>query len=260
MVFGRYYPAVSFWHQRDPRVKIVVLLVLVVLALLERSLWWQVSVFIIYLGLFKTSRLPRSWLFITLRSFRLLLGLTFLVNLVFVREGNRLAGLPVTDLGLYTSLSYLFRLVNLLLLGFWLMGTTESMVMIRGISEFLRPLKKWLPGDEIALVMGMALRFFPFLLEEAREIAIAQRARGVTFSGRSRRRKLKGLISMVVPLFFSTLRRSYELAQAMEARGFVPGALRTSHLELAWVKEDTLTVVVSSLILLVGVIWRRVAG
>jgi len=69
----------------------------------------------------------------------------------------------------------------------------------------------------MALVMGMAFRFLPLLLEEAHEIAIAQRARGVKFYGRSRRRKLKGLISMVVPLFLSTLRRSHELAQAMEA-------------------------------------------
>ena len=260
MVFGRYYPAVSFWHRRDPRAKIVVLFVLVVLALVERSLWWQVSLFLVCLGLFATSRLPRSWLFLTLWSFRLLLGLTFLVNLVFIREGNRLAGLPVTDSGLSAALSYLFRLVNLLLLGFWLMGTTESLVMIRVISAFLRPLKKWLPGEEMALVMGMAFRFLPLLLEEAHEIAIAQRARGVKFYGRSRRRKLKGLISMVVPLFLSTLRRSHELAQAMEARGFVPGAPRTSYLELAWGKEDTWIVVISSLILLAGLIWRRVAG
>src|SRR5690554_2392615 len=130
MLFGRYYPAVSFWHRRGPRVIIVGLLSAVAPALLERSLWRQGSPALLRLGLFGTSRLPCSWLFITLRSFRLLLGLTFLVNLVFIREGNRLAGLPVTDLGLYTSLSYLFRLVNLLLLGFWLMGTTESLLMI----------------------------------------------------------------------------------------------------------------------------------
>ena len=260
MVFGYYYPAASYWHRRDPRVKIIVLFVLAVMALLERSLWWQVSVFIICLGLFGTSRLPRSWLLATLRSFRWLLGLTFLVNLVFIREGTSLAGLPVTDFGLYISFSYFFRLANLLLLGCWLMGTTESMILIRGISTFFRPLKKWLPGEEVALVMGMALRFFPLLLEEANEIALAQRARGVIFRGRRWRRKLKGLISMVIPLFLSTLRRSGELARAMEARGFVPGAFRTSHAELAWAREDTLTVVFSSLFLLAGITWRKVAG
>lgn len=260
LVFGRYYPAASFWHRRDPRVKVLVLMVLVVMALLDQNLWWQVLVFTGCLGMFFTARLPAAWVLRTLRSFRWLLGLTFLLNLVLTREGNSLAGLGITDYGLRVSFAYFFRLANLLLVGAWLMGTTESIVMVRGIAAFLRPLQRWLPGEEIALVIGMSLRFFPLFLEEAEEITLAQRSRGVNFRRHQWRRKVKGLLAMIIPLFVSVLRRSGELAQAMETRGFVPGAFRTSYTELIWQDEDTMMVGLSFLSLLAGITWRRIAG
>ena len=89
---------------------------------------------------------------------------------------------------------------------------------------------------------------------------LAQRARGVDFRRQRWDRKIKGLLAMVIPLFLSVLRRSGELAQAMEARGFVPGALRTSHAELGWERGDTLTAGLSFLFLLAGIIWRWLAG
>lgn len=263
MVFGRYYPVASFWHRRDPRVKVLVLVVLVVMALLAKDLCWQGLVFTVCLGLLLTARLPGLWVLRTLHSFRWLLGLIFLVNLVMTREGKtliRLAGFSLTDYGLRLACAYSFRLASLLLGGVWLMGTTGPMEMVRGIAAFLRPLRRWLPVEELALVTGMALRFFPLLLEEAGEITLAQRARGVDFRRGRWDRKIKGLLAMVIPLFLSVLRRSGELAQAMEARGFVPGALRTSHAELGWERGDTLTAGLSFLFLLAGIIWRWLAG
>lgn len=263
MVFGRYYPVVSFWHQRDPRVKVFVLAVLVVMALLDQNLWWQVLVFAVCLGLFLTARLPGRWAWRILWSFRWLLGLIFLLNLVMTREGNplfRVGGFALTDYGLRLACAYFFRLASLLLGGTWLMGSTEPMLMVRGIAAFLRPFRRWLPGEEIALVFGMALRFFPLLLEEAGEITLVQRARGVDFRRQRWPRRIKGLLAMVIPLFLSALRRSSELAQAMEARGFVPGAFRTSHIELGWENADTLTAGLSVLSLLAGLAWRRLAG
>ena len=263
MVFGRYYPAASFWHRRDPRVKVFALMVLVVMALLDQNLWWQVLVFTACLGLFLTARLPGMWVLSTLRSFRWLLGLTFLLNLVINREGNqllRVAGFSLTDYGLRIACTYFFRLAALLLGGAWLMGTTEPILMVRGIAGLLRPLRRWLPGEEIALVIGMALRFFPLLLEEAGEITLAQRARGVDFRRHRWRRKIEGLLAMIIPLFLSVLRRSGEITQAMEARGYVPGAFRTSYAELGWKNGDTLTAGLSFLSLLAGLTWRWLAG
>ncbi len=262
MVFGRYYPVASFWHRRAPRVKVFVLTVLVVMVLLEQNLWWQVMVFTVCLGLFLASHLPGIWVLRALYSFRWLLGLIFLLNLVLTREGNpllRMAGFSLTDYGLHLACAYFFRLSSLLLGGVWLMGTTEPILMVRGIAAFLRPLRRWLPGEEIALVIGMALHFFPLLLEEAGEITLAQRARGVDFRRQQWPRRIKGLLAMVIPLFLSALRRSGELAQAMEARGFVPGAFRTSYAELGWKSTDTLTAGISFLSLLAGLTWRWLA-
>jgi len=263
MVFGRYYPVASFWHRRDPRVKVFVLAVLVAMALLAKDLWWQVLVFAVCLGLFLTARLPGIWVLRTLHSFRWLLGLIFLLNLFLTRAGNplvRVAGFTLTDYGLYLASAYFFRLASLLLGGAWLMGTTEPMLMVRGIAAVLRPLRRWLPVEEIALVIGMALRFFPLLLEEAGEITLAQRARGVDFRRQRWDRKIKGLLAMVIPLFLSVLRRSGELTQAMEARGFVPGAFRTSHVELEWERGDTFSAGLSFLFFLAGLAWRWIAG
>ena len=242
MVLGRYYPVASIWHRRDPRVKVFVLAVLVAMVLLDQNLWWQALAFAVGLGLFLTARLPGRWAWRTLWSFRWLLGLIFLLNLVLTREGNslvRVAGFSFTDHGLRLGCAYFFRLVSLLLGGTWLMGTTEPMLMVRGIAAFLRPFRRWLPGEEIALVIGMALRFFPLLLEEA-EITLAQRA--VPAAAVSRR--IKGLLSMVIPLF-------YRLAAfGSSPRLWRPGfrAFRTSIPN--WAGKRTLTAGISVLSLL----------
>lgn len=256
MNFGSYYPAGSFWHRRDPRVKMAVLFILVILVFLERKIWWQAALFALIGGLFLTSALPVSRLRDTLRSFRWLLGVTFLVNLFFTPGGKRIPGLPFTETAVAVSFIYLGRLVNLLLLGAWLMGTTDSLTMIKGIEGLLRPARRFLPVSDIALVLGISLRFFPLLLDESQEITMAQRARGVSFQGRLWR-KTRGIISMVVPLFLSTLRRASELAQAMEARGFVPGAARTSYEELRWKAEDTLIIAVFILTLVAWCFFRN---
>lgn len=252
----RFYPVDSFWRRRDSRVKLGVLFSLSLLVFLEAGLWWQGLIFILIGVLFITASLPISLFTGTIRSFRFLLGLTFLANLLFIRDGQRILGLPVTNLGLTTALAYLLRLTNLIMLGSWLMAITPSLEMIKGIEGLLSPVKRIVPVGEIALVFGIAFRFSPLLLQEAEEISLAQRARGVSFEG-SWRRKIKGILSMVIPLFVSALRRATDLAQAMEARGYVPGAIRGSYQASTWKRADTLTLVISLLLLLALVVLQK---
>ena len=132
----------------------------------------------------------------------------------------------------------------------WLLGVTESLTLIKGLELSLQPFRRWLPVGEMAMVLGLTLSFFPLLLTEAREIMLAQQARGVNFQT-NWAKKLRGLLAMVIPLFLSALRRALEIAQAMEARGYVPGAPRGSLYELAWGKKDSLgALLVLSLVLL----------
>lgn len=225
-----YYPAGSYWHTRDPRLKLLVVLAGATLVLTERSLGGQFFLFGLHLLLFLTGQLPlgRGWQVV--KTFRWLLIIAFLLNLW---TGS-----------LYTAFSYLLRLINLLLMSSWLLGVTESLTLIKGLELALGPFQRYLPVGEIAMVFGLTLSFFPLLLKEAGEIMLAQQARGVNFKTNWAKR-MKGLIAMVVPLFISALRRALEIAQAMEARGYVPGAPRGSLYEPVWEKKDTVGVVVT---------------
>lgn len=220
-----YYPAVSYWHSRDPRLKLLVVIVGATLALTENTLGGQLVLFLFHLLLYFTGGLPlgRGWQIF--KSFRWLLLITFLLNLW------------TGSLGAATR--YLLRLLNLLLMSSWLLGVTESLTLIKGLELSLRPLRRILPVGEIAMVLGLTLSFFPLLLTEAREIMLAQQARGVNFKT-NWVKKMRGLLAMVIPLFISALRRALEIAQAMEVRGYVPGAPRRSLYELAWGKQDSI--------------------
>ncbi len=220
-----YYPAVSYWHLRDPRLKLFVMFIGAMLALTENSLLGQVFLFTFNLLLFVSAHLPltRGWQII--KTFRWLLLLTFLLNLAT---------------GTVTwAFLYFLRILNLLLLSSWLLGVTETLTLIKGVELTLWPLRRFLPVGEIAVALGLAFGFFPLLLEEAGEIMLAQQARGVNFRTKWTR-KIKGLLSMVVPLFISALRRALEIALAMEARGYVPGAPRGSLYAPVWGRKDTL--------------------
>jgi|SRR5690554_4789209 len=239
MNFVDFYPIDSFWEHRDSRIKLLVLFSMVILAIIEECILAQM---VILLGsgclLFTAKISIYSWLK-ALYSFRWLLGLSFFINLLFISEGEKIFLLPITDLALFVSFLYLLRLINLILIGVWLMKTTESMELIQGFTSLLAPLRRFIPVGAIALVLGLALQFLPLLAVEAQEITMAQRARGLNFHG-GLWRKVKGLVYLVVPLFLSTLRRAAELAQAMEVRGFIPGARRSSYSALTWKTADTL--------------------
>ncbi|NLM38237.1 MAG: energy-coupling factor transporter transmembrane protein EcfT [Firmicutes bacterium] len=219
-----YYPAASYWHRRDPRLKLLVVLAGATLVFTERSLGGQLLLFLLHILLFYTGRLPLGRVWWIVKAFRWLFLITFLLNL---GAGN-LGG----------TARNLLRLLNFLLLSSWLLGVTENLTLIEGLDLSLKPLRRWLPAGEIAVGFGLTLSFFPLFLAEAREIILAQRARGVNFKT-SWIKKLRGLLAMVIPLFMSTFRRALAIAQAMEARGYVPGAPRGSLYELVWDKQDT---------------------
>ncbi|NLY91750.1 MAG: energy-coupling factor transporter transmembrane protein EcfT [Firmicutes bacterium] len=232
-----YYPAVSYWHLRDPRLKLGVMIIGATLILTENTLPGQLFLLTFNLLLLVSAHLPlkRGWQVIV--AFRWLLGLTFLLNLVT----GTVAG----------AFLYFGRILNLLMLSSWLLGVTEALTLIKGVELTLWPFRRFLPVGEIAMALGLALSFFPLLLEEAGEIMLAQQARGVTFQTKWTR-KIRGLLSMVIPLFISALRRALEIAQAMEARGYVPGEPRGSLYALVWGRKDTLC---SLLILLFSLLW-----
>lgn len=251
---GRVSSNNSFWRRRDPRIKILVVLSLIILTLLEKRLPGQAMIFLLYGFFYYSARVPFSVPLRAVYSFRWLLGLTFLINLLFLSEGRRMPGLLITDTALNISIVHMSRLINLILSGVWLMRVTDPLTLIKGVEGILAPGRRLLPVGEVALVLGLALQFLPTLMEEAQEITMAQRARGLSFHG-NLRCKIKGVVSIVTPLFLSTLRRSSELAQAMEARGFTSGEKRGSYEDISWKLEDTLVLAFLLCLLAGWVLW-----
>lgn len=238
---GRYWPVSSFWHSRDPRTNLGlvtgVLFLIISFAEIKTQAIWTGLLFALYLS----ARLPFRRLIGNLKTFRWLIILTFLANLFFVRGTRTFSFLPfLTEEGLAFAVQYSLRLVNLLLASFWLMMIVRPLDLIASLEKLLRPLRRWLPIGEFALAMGLAIRFFPLILEESEEIKMAQQARGG-----SRRPALTNLVTLVVPLFVGVVRRSGELAEAMETRGYHPGVSRTDWRGSSWNVTDTVTLLAS---------------
>jgi energy-coupling factor transport system permease protein len=248
-ISGRYWPVQSFWHNRDPRVKLAVTIILLILMFGLTSVYALLAVGLTVIILFISARLPLAQLFSGLKSFRWLILFTFVVNLVFVREGHGLWGVQlITVGGARTALIYAIRLMNLLSGSIWLMMTVRPLDMVAAIQRLFSPFQRFVPVGEFALAIGLAIRFFPLLLEESEEIALAQKARGA-----DKNRGLKSAIALITPLFVGTIRRAQELAYAMEARGYQSGVARTDWRFTGWRLEDSITLL--SAILFAFIIW-----
>ena len=243
--YGTFYPTNSFWHRRDPRIKLMIVILGAMIIIYDNYLGWQLFFLFLNFILFIQARLSFKRAGKTVYSFRWLLILTFLANL-FTTGGSILQAV-------IGSLIYSFRLINLLLISSWLLATTEPLTIIKGFELIFHPLRRWIPIGDLAMILGLSFGFFPLLIEESREIAMAQRARGVSFEGKWWRR-LSGLLAMVIPLFITSFRRSLEVAQAMEARGYVPGKERGSLYELKWDYGDTGSLVIILLSVLIWVV------
>ena len=234
---GRYWPVRSFWHNRDPRVKLAVTMILLISMIGLTSIYALLTMGAIIIILFTSARLPLANLFSGLRSFRWLVLFTFLVNLFFVRDGHGLWGIPwITTGGTSVAIIYAVRLLNLLSLSIWLMMTVRPLDMVAAIQRLFSPLQRFIPVGEFALSMGLAIRFFPLLLEESEEIALAQRARGA-----DKNRGVKSAIALIIPLFVGVIRRAEDLAHAMEARGYQTGMVRTDWRFNGWELKDSIT-------------------
>jgi len=230
LTLGRFWPVESFWHRRDPRTKLAVLLGLVVAAVAART--WPAMAVLGTLGWFiwVSSRLPGRLFFGALRSFSWLILLTLAANLWLTPDA---AGVPVwpprlTGAGASAAGLNALRLVILFGLGAWLSGTTSPLALTGAIGRVAAPLGALgLPVGDLVLVMGLGLRLLPDLLEAGGRVRLAQQARGVGV-GRGWRERWRGAEAVALALFAVAFRRADELALAMEARGYQSGRTRVT--------------------------------
>lgn len=256
IMLGQYFPGQSFIHQLDPRTKILGTLFFISSIFLAES-YQAYGVLTLFTGLtIACSGIPVKMVLRSLKPLWIILLLTLGIH-VFTTPGTvvySVSFLTVTQEGLKQGGLMALRLVFLIMISSLLTFTTSPIALTDGIERLLKPFKKLgVPAHELAMMMTIALRFIPTLLEETDRIMKAQMARGADFSSGNLLKRAKNMIPLLVPLFISAFRRADELAIAMEARCYRGGEWRTRMKELHLTKRDT--VAYGFLVVLVACLW-----
>ena len=247
ITLGQYYPGESLIHRLDPRTKIVgTMLYLISLFVVDSFIGLGVAV--LFLGFcIKLSGVPLKFMLKGLKPIFMIMLFTFVLN-VFMTPGEAIVALgplKITMEGIYNAFFMVARLA-LLIIGSSLMTlTTKPINLTDGIERLLSPLQKiGVPAHELAMMMSIALRFIPTLLDETDKIMKAQMARGADFESGNLFQRAKSLIPLLVPLFISAFRIAVDLAMAMEARCYRGGQNRTRLHRMAYGKGDAVGTVV----------------
>ena len=262
ITIGQYYPANSKLHRLDPRVKIVCTLLYLVSLFLFNELWVYVVATAFLAFVIKMSKVPFKFIVKGLKAVVMLLMITVLFNLFLTRTGNVVVSfgiIKLTDVGIETAVFMAVRLIYLILGSSIMTFTTTPNALTDGIEKLLWPLQKInVPVHEIAMMMSIALRFIPILLEETDKIMKAQIARGADLESGNIIQKSKAMIPILVPLFVSAFRRANDLAMAMEARCYRGGEGRTKMKPLIYKKCDYAAYAIAILYLVVIIIVGRI--
>lgn len=241
ITIGQYYPADSVIHKLDPRVKLMAVVLYVISLFTFRGIWGFVLVTVALAGMIKLSKVPFRFMVKGLKAIVIILIITALFNL-FLTPGETLVTvwkLTITKEGLKSAIFMAIRLIYLILGTSTLTLTTTPNQLTDGMEKALRPLNKiHVPVHEVAMMMSIALRFIPILIEETDKIMKAQIARGADFESGNLIKKAKAMVPLLVPLFISAFRRANDLALAMEARCYNGGAGRTKMKPLKYKKAD----------------------
>ena len=250
ITLGQYFPGDTPVHKLDPRVKIVLLIALIVGIFLAGNLLAYVPVVAFLAFVTRLSRVPVKMMLKGLKPLRLILILTFVLNLFFLQGETPLLNLGfavITKEALITAIHYSLRLILLVLASSLLTLTTPPIALTDGLERLMSPLRViHFPAHEMAMMMSIALRFIPTLLEEADKIMKAQTARGADFESGSLISRAKAMVPLLVPLFVSAFRRAGDLAMAMEARCYHGGEGRTRLRVLKCGKQDYIAMILTA--------------
>jgi len=261
ITLGQYYPAESWIHRLDPRVKIIGSLLYIISLFLVKS-FWGFGIALLYLAVVTAlSTVPLRFMMRGLKPIFILILFTFVLNL-FMTSGDVLwqwRFLRITRQGIYNACFMAIRLVFLILGSSLLTLTTKPITLTDGLEKLLSPFRKiGLPAHELAMMMTIALRFIPTLMDETDKIMKAQQARGADFETGNIVRRAKSLVPLLVPLFISAFRIAQDLAMAMEARCYRGGESRTRLHEMKFRSADVLASVLLVLYLAAVILIGRV--
>jgi energy-coupling factor transport system permease protein len=253
ITLGQFFPGNSVIHKMDPRTKLLMLVIYIV-ALFVAVSWISYGVMLAFLVIaIAVSRIPLKNIFRGMKPMVMILAFTAILN-IFFTEGETILVefwvIKITQEGLIRAFFMMLRILMLITGTFLLTYTTSPIALTDGLESLLKPLKVIkVPVHELSMMMCIALRFIPTLIEETDKIMSAQKARGADFETGSLMQRVKALVPILVPLFISAFRRADELATAMECRCYHGGEGRTKMKLLRYMRRDYLTYGIGVLLL-----------
>ena len=260
ITLGQYYQTESVIHKLDPRVKLVGTMIYIISLFLVNQIWGYLVAVLFLAAVIKLSHVPFKFMVRGMKAILFILLLTVIFN-IFLTPGEPLITLwklTITKQGLETAVLMAVRL-SFLIIGSSIMTlSTTPNHLTDGMEKLLKPLRKVrVPVHEISMMMSIALRFIPILMEETDKIMKAQIARGADFESGNIIKKSKALVPLLVPLFISAFRRANDLAMAMEARCYQGGDGRTKMKPLIYEKRDRIAYLILLLYLCITVFVGR---
>lgn len=262
--FGQFFPVNSLLHKLDPRTKLVGTLLAIILIFITKNLWALLFTAVAILGIILISKIPFKMYLKNIKFILPIILLTTIINLFYINEGNVILEfwiIRLTDYGIYRSAFMGSRVVLLILISAVLTYTTSPNDITDGLERLFSPLRFIGLGKAvhtITMMMTIALRFIPTLIEETVKIMNAQKARGADFENGKLTEKIKAVIPILIPLLISSVRRAYDLAEAMESRCYNGGEGRTRLKQLRFKLLDLFAlifgVVMYSAVILINII------
>ena len=260
LVFGKYIPIDSLMHRLDPRAKLIGLFLMIAAVFIPKS-WWVFLVIALLLAV--ALLLAKIGIKMIVQSFKpMIMMMIFLlvINSLTIKTGDvmfTIGTFAVYKDAIFNTLFVITRLLLMISITTLLTATTNPLDLTLGIEWLLKPLAViHFPAHEVAMMVSIALRFIPTIIEETMRIMNAQKSRGVDFENGRLAEKISAILSLIVPLFSVAFERAYELADAMEARGYVPGEKRTRYHVLHFRFMDYLFIFICMAILAFSILSR----
>lgn len=253
LTIGQFYPAKSLLHRLDPRFKIIILILLLVFIFIADNFLSLALTVAFVLTVLLLSKVPLSMYLKNLKIILPILIFTMLLNLFYITDGTVLFEywiIKITTGGISRSIFMSARVVLLIIISASLTYTTTPNDLTTAIEKLLSPLKFIGLGGAVhtmSMMMTIALRFIPTLVEETEKIINAQKARGADFESGKLMQRIKAIIPILIPLLISSVRRAYDLAEAMESRCYNGGKNKTSMKQLHIKPSDIISLCVSLL-------------
>ena len=242
LLLGRYLQGDSFVHQLDPRTKFISTFVFIIIIFLANNWLTYLILAIFTLVALLASKIPMKFFWNGVKPLLWVILFTVVLQMLFTTGGDvyfEWGFIKITSFGVINAIYIFLRFVLIIFISTLMTLTTPPLQIADAMESIMKPLGKiGVPVHEIALMLSIALRFVPTLMDEAQKIMNAQRARGVDFGEGNLFEQMKAIIPILIPLFVSSFNRAEDLATAMEARGYQGGTGRSKYRVLTYGKID----------------------